>query len=94
MTRHEQDATRRTTGDPYVNLVAAVLRQAVHDASHGAPSLHGHPDWAVPEQARAFLRGEPDLTTWCDLVNADVDRVRGRLLREAGLLTPRAPLVA
>jgi hypothetical protein len=88
MTRLQAAALTRTPLDPYVALVSAILRQVVYDASHAAPLVHGARDWHVPAQACAYLRDtspESGLTCLCDLTDADVTRVRPRLLKEAHL---------
>ena len=85
--------------DPYVVLIAAMLRQAVDDASASrrlpsmSPSWQGHDGQAPPHiglliqaTAREFLyNGDGDLEMWCGLANTDFEKMQRALLQAAGL---------
>ncbi len=66
--------------DPYVCFVGAFLRQVVTDAGSETESVH--------REAQAFLWDVHRLATWIELTGADVDKMRGVLLRAAGLTRP------
>jgi hypothetical protein len=87
MTRAEQAALLRDRGNPYRNLIAAILYRAVLDVRSSI--LTWNTGGADPRCTRvaaiAYLRGCQDLTDLCALVDCDSDRVQPALLKAAGL---------
>jgi hypothetical protein len=74
-----------------VNLVAAILHQAVLDVrSHQQAWTDGGADARCTRLAAiAYLQGCADLTALCALVDCDSDRIQPVLLKAAGLSAHR-----
>ena len=80
---HQPPTAETTTLDPYLQLVVAIVRQALSDAQGGRI---GEAGWSAARQqmvraeAQAFLADTcGDLSWWVELLDMDVDHVR-RLL--------------
>ena len=77
--------------NPYLEFVAAFLRQVVADARR-TPTGTGHwtetqDGWTASRQreAQEFLLDLHRLAPWVELTGADVDKLQGMLLHAAGL---------
>ena len=83
MTRQEQTAMRRPALDPYVDLVAAILSQAVLDARASRKGRVRLDDGTTSAEAVAFLYDPAAVEFFCALVGCD--SVQPALLQAAGL---------
>jgi hypothetical protein len=87
MTRTEQAAVLRFRRDPYRTLVAAILHQAVQDATARVSGWTdgGRDSRCTRLAARRYLGGCADLTTLCELVDCDGPTILRALRKAAGL---------
>lgn len=85
--------TAPSATNPYLELAAAVVHQAIRDAQ-SRPRNHARHEpaiWPTPSQirdAQAFLRTPEWLAAWVELLGADMDVIQPRLLQAAGMPLP------